>query len=342
MGFKGLKNLIKQDVAMDLGTANTLIYLQGEGIVFNEPTVIAFENSKNSIQIGQRAKEYLGRTPAGIKVVRPMKDGVIEDFDAVSIFIETVLARARERKGILSPRLVICVPSQITQVEKRAVIEAARQAGGKKIYLVEETMAAAVGAGLAVTDKRPSMVVDIGGGTTECAVISNLAYDHCESIRVAGDEMDDAIANWLKKEMGIIIGPSSAERLKWEIGSATGLVGGREHSAVVAGKDSVTGAPVRETVSSLELVKSLTEPIKAIGMLVTGVFGILGPEMQATIQEDGVTLTGGGSLLNGMTSFLEKETGLRHRLSEDPLTTVVRGAGKTIENFGMFERIFVG
>ncbi len=342
MGFKGLRNLIKQDIAMDLGTANTLIYLQGEGIVLNEPTVIAFEDSKNSIQVGQRAKEYLGRTPAGIRVVRPMKDGVIEDFDAVSTFIKTILARARERKGILSPILVICVPSQITQVEKRAVIEAARQAGGKRIYLVEETMAAAVGAGLAVMDKRPSMVVDIGGGTTECAVISNMAYDHCESIRVAGDEMDDAIANWLKKQMGIIVGPSSAERLKWEIGSATGLANGRELSAIIAGKDAVTGAPVRVTISSVELARSLTEPIKAIGILVTEVFNALGPEIQAAIQEDGVTLTGGGSLLNGMAEFLEEETGLRYTLSEDPLTTVVRGAGKTIEDFGKFEPIFIG
>ena len=336
-----LKNIIKQDLAMDLGTANTLIYIQREGVVLNEPTVIVRSDEGDVIEVGLAAKRYIGRTPQGMKAVRPMKDGVIEDYFAVSQLIKVFLNRAQDRRGILSPKVVICVPSDITQLEKRTVFEAARDAGARKIYLLEETMAAAIGAGLPVQEEKPHMVLDIGGGTTEAAVIARWAYLHCETIRVAGDEMDDAIIRWLSKRHGIDIGITTAETIKWEIGSAWDDNKLPDPEYKVAGKDIIRRVPVTAMITARELMPALEEPLHAIAKMVEDMLLVLSPDTRAAIETNGVTLTGGGALLKGMTQFLSSTTGLSYHLTDDPLTNVVLGAGRTIEAFKEYQKVFI-
>jgi rod shape-determining protein MreB len=339
--FKSLRGLIKQDLAMDLGTANTLIYVQRGGVVLNEPTVIACSSDGFVIEVGLAAKKYLGRTPEGITAVRPMKDGIIEDFDAVSQLIKVFLNRAQERKGIFSPRVVVCVPSNITQVEKRAVLEAAQDAGVKKIFLLEETMAAAIGAGLSVHGEEPQMVVDIGGGTTEVAVIAKWSYSHCETLRVAGDEFDEAIVRWLTKERGLVVGLTTAETIKWEIGSVWNDENRLDLEYKVGGKHFLRGVPVTAVITSRELMPALEKPLYAISKMVEDVLDVLSPDTRASIEANGITLTGGGALLRGIIQFLSLRTGLTFHLTSDPLTTVVQGAGRTIEAFKNYERVFI-
>jgi len=341
MALKYLKNMIKQDLAMDLGTANTLIYVQREGVVLNEPTVIACSGDGLVIEVGLAAKRYLGRTPKGITAVRPMKDGIIEDFDAISQLIRVFLGRAQERKGIFSPRVVVCVPSNITQVEKRAVLEAAQEAGAKKIFLLEETMAAAIGAGLPVYGEQPQMIMDIGGGTTEVAVIANGSYLHCETLRVAGDEFDEAIGRWLTEERGLVVGPTTAETIKWEIGSVWDDKNGLDPEYNVSGKHFLQGIPVTAVITSRELMPAMEKPLHAISKMVEDVFDVMSPDIRASIKANGITLTGGGALLRGIIQFLGSRTGLMFNLASDPLTTVVKGAGRTIENFKDYEKVFI-
>jgi rod shape-determining protein MreB len=341
VALEHFKNMIKQDLAMDLGTANTLIYIQREGVVLNEPTVIAFSGDGRVIEVGLAAKKYLGRTPKGITAVRPMKDGIIEDFDAISQLIEVFLNRAQERKGIFSPRIVICVPSNITQVEKRAVLEAAQEAGAKKIFLLEETMAAAIGAGLSVHGEEPQMVMDIGGGTTEVAVIAKWSYLHCETLRVAGDEFDEAIVRWLTGERGLVVGLTTAETIKWEIGSVWDDESGLDPEYNVGGKHILQGIPVTALITSRELMPALEKPLYAISKMVEDVLDVLSPGTRALIEANGITLTGGGALLRGIIQFLSLRTGLTFNLTSDPLTTVVKGAGRTIEAFKDYEKVFI-
>ncbi len=342
MAVSKLKKFIKQDLAMDLGTANTLIYLQGEGVVLNEPTVIALDQDDRVLQVGGPAKTYLGRTPHGLKALRPLKDGVIEDFKAASLLIQAFISKAKERKGILSPRVAICVPSNITQVEKRAVYEAARTAGAKKIYLLEETMAAAIGAGLPIHDDRPKMVLDIGGGTTEIAVISKAAYMVSEAIRVSGDEMDQAVTRWFLQNLGQQIGPNTAEKVKWKIGAVLPKPEYQDLSMEVYGKDLPAGGmPKGHKINAHDLCPAFEEPVRAIVDLVDHTLKGLSHEVLLAIKEDGITVTGGASLLRALPEFLHQHTGVEFHLTEDPLTTVVKGAGKTIEEFKKYRDVFL-
>ena len=326
---------------MDLGTANTLIYRENEGIVLNEPTVIAYSDDARVIDVGMGAKEYLGRTPQGIRALRPMKHGIIEDFDAVSQLIRIFLDRAQEQKRIFSPKIVICIPSNITQVEKRAVLEAARNAGAKKIFLLEETMAAAIGVGLPIQGKEPQMVLDIGGGTSEVAVIAEWAYLYCETLRVAGDEIDEVIVHWLAKNRGLEIGLTTAERVKWEIGSVWSDENGPDLECTVAGKDFLRGMPVTLVLTSRELRPALKGPLDAISKMIEDMLDALPPDIRAPIKAKGITVTGGGALIRGITQILASKTGISFHLAVDPLTTIVQGAGRTIESFKEYRKVFI-
>jgi len=326
-------------MAMDLGTANTLVYLEGAGIVLNEPTMIALSEEGRVLAVGSAAKSYWGRTPQGIRALRPMKDGVIEDFHAVSRLIKVFLQSAMEIKGGLSPRIVVCVPSDMTQVEKKTVLEASACSGTKKIYLLEETLAAAIGTGISVGSGDPGMVVDVGGGTTEVAVISNWAFDHCESIRVAGDEMDEAIVKWVLKQKGLRIGSGTAESIKWKIGCASPAEAASLECSI-SGKDTISGLPRTVTIKAAELVPAFLGPLEAIVSVIESVLMALTPETRHIVEQDLVAVVGGGALLRGFLSFLHDRTGLNYMLDSDPMTTVVRGAGQAIENFRQFRKVF--
>lgn len=341
MALARLKRFIRQDVALDLGTANTLIFLHSEGIVLNKPTVVAINSEGGVLSFGEEAKEYLGKNPPGIRVIRPLKNGVIDDFDAVGLFLRTVVEAARRRRPLFSSRIVMCIPSQLTQVEKRALLEAARDAGFKKIFLLEEVMAAAIGAGLDVSADQPVMVVDIGGGTTEVAVISEMAYLFCQSRRIAGDEMDKAIVRFMLEEHGLQIGPLTAERVKWEIGSAITSDKIIQSSMEVAGRDVRKQCPTSVIVSGLELQKALSRTVEHMTGSVQDCISALPLELRQEIKKRGILLTGGGSLLRGLPSLLSKRTEIRISRSFSPLTTVVEGAGRTLEDFEFYSPVFV-
>ncbi len=326
---------------MDLGTANTLIYLQDEGIVLNEPTVIALNQYGSILKVGADAKAYLGKTPEGLRAVRPLKDGVIEDFEAASLLIQSFLSMAKERRGILSPRVVICVPSNITQVEKRSVMEAARAARVRKIYLLEEVMAAAIGAGLPIYENRPMMIVDIGGGTTEVAVISRGAYICAEAIRVAGDEMDEAIRRWFVSCRSMDLGINTAERVKWTVGAAMEDSSWQDLEMDVYGKDIRSGIPQSVTVTARDLIPAFSEPVQAIVDLISDTLNGLDPVVMKSIMSVGITLTGGGSQLRGLADLLGQAVGTSVHMAEEPLTSVVKGAGKTVQDFKKYKNVFI-
>jgi len=342
LAFGTLKRFIRQDVALDLGTANTLIFLQGEGIVLNRPTVIALDHQENVLSCGEEAKRFLGKNPPDIKVVRPLKNGVIEDFRAVGLFLGTVVEAARRIRPFFSSRIVMCIPSQLTQVEKRTLLEAARGAGFKKIFLLEEVMAAAIGAGLDVSDSSPVMVVDIGGGTTEVAVISEMAYLFCRSRRVAGDEMDQAIVRYMMETYGLKIGFNTAEKVKWQIGSAEGTDDEDITAPMeIAGQDVRRQVPSRVEVSGAEIRKALSSTVDHIVSSVQDCILALDPEVRSTIEKRGILLTGGGSLLRNLATLLSKRTGITVNQPPSPLTTVVEGAGKTLSDFDYYGPAFV-
>jgi rod shape-determining protein MreB and related proteins len=336
----GLFSSFSTHFAMDLGTANTLIYMKGMGIVLDEPSVVAIErNTGKVITVGREAKEFIGKTPQQMAAIRPMKDGVIADFDVTKAMIKYFLTVVRENHRVSNPKMVVCVPSGITQVEKKAVLDACMQVGVQHIHLIEEPMAAAIGAGLPIEQPRANMVVDIGGGTTEVAIISLSANAYSESLRVAGDELDEAIVRYLQRKYQVAVGTNAAERIKMEIASAHESIdiGSRN----IVGKDLVNGIPKNLTVTSADLREAIEEPIAAIVDAVRRALEKLPPELVSDLQESGMILTGGGALLKGLDRRLSEKTSLKVKVTENPLTSVVMGSGMALEEMDRFRKVFI-
>ena len=320
--------LFSVDMGIDLGTCNTLVSVRGQGIVLNEPSVVAVRKGTNQVlkngeAVGWVAKEMLGKTPGSITAVRPLKDGVISDFEITEAMLSYFIRKVNGKSKIFGPRVVISVPSGITAVEKRAVFDSAERAGARRTYLIEEPIAAAIGAGLPFAEATASMIVDIGGGTTEVAIMSLADIATCESVRVAGDDMDEAIINHMKRTYNMMIGEQTAERIKIEIGSAHPVEA--ETTMDVRGRDMISGLPRKTTVTSEEIREALMEPVTAICEAVTRTLERAEPELAADLVDNGICMAGGGSLLRGLTNMVQKATGLETRLAEDPLTCVARG-----------------
>jgi len=334
MVFDALWGLFSTDVAIDLGTANTLVYVKGKGIVFSEPSVVAIQmdskGGKSVLAVGREAKEMLGRTPGNIFSIRPMRDGVIADFEITGEMLRYFIAKAHNRKTLLRPRVVISVPSGITPVEKRAVRESAQSAGAREIYLIEEPMAAAIGAGLPVTEASGNMVVDIGGGQTEVAVISLSGIVTSQSIRVAGDKMDEAILQYVKRKYNLLIGERTAELIKINIGSA--YPEENPQSIEVKGRDLVTGIPKSLEINSEEVREALDESINTIIDTVRITLEGTPPELASDIVDKGIVLVGGGALLKNLDLLLREVTSLPITIVDDPLSSVVLGAGMVLDN----------
>jgi len=335
----GLFSLFSADIAVDLGTANTLMYMVGKGIVLNEPSIVAFDKStKRIVAIGNEAREMIGRTHRDIKTIRPMKDGVIADFEIAEGMLRAFIKKVHSN-WLPSRRIIIGVPSGITEVEKRAVRDSAEHAGAKEVHLVTEPMAAAIGIGLDVNAPVGNMVIDIGGGTTEIAVIALSGIVNEESIRIAGDEMDNAIIQYFKKNYNILIGERTAEAIKCEVGSAMPL--DEEIIIQVKGRDLVAGIPKTSEVSSVEIREALSEPINAIIDAVKLSLERTPPELSADILDRGIMITGGGALLKGLDERLRLETSLPVHVAEDPLTAVVRGVGKVLEKMDELSQVLI-
>ena len=340
MWFHNLMGFLSTDVAIDLGTANTLVYVKGRGIILNEPSVVAVDKSTDRVlAVGTEAKMMLGRTPEEIVAIRPLKDGVIADFEITEDLLREFIQKAQKRKFLVRPQIIISVPSGITEVERRAVIDSAERAGGRKVDLVYEPIAAAVGVQLPVASPTGNMVVDIGGGTTEIAVIALNGIVNKTSIRVAGDEMDEAIANYAKKAYNMLIGEQTAERIKIEIGSAFPLP--EELDMEVKGRDLVRGIPRTLRISSVEVREALQEPVGNIVNALRESLEMTPPELAADIVDRGIFLTGGGALLRGLDLLLREVTNLNIRVADDPLTCVVRGAGTILENPSIYEKVII-
>lgn len=336
----GFFDLISNDIGIDLGTANTLVFVRGQGIVLDEPSVVAIERvSGKVVAIGSAAKEMLGRTPGEINAIRPLRDGVIADFEITEKMLGDFIRRVVRHKYLMKPRIVISVPSGITEVEKRAVRDSAENAGAREVYLLQEPMAAAIGVGLPVDQPSGTMVIDIGGGTTEIAVIALNGIVSDTSIRVAGDEMNEAIIMYLRKNYNLLIGELTAEEIKIDIGSAFPLE--RELSREVRGRDLVAGVPKSIKLSSVQLREALTEPIEAIVEAVRQSLEQTPPELASDILERGIVLTGGGALLRGLDKRLREETNLPVYVAEDPLTCVVRGTGKVLEDMNLHGKVLI-
>lgn len=335
MGFFGL---LSNDIGIDLGTANTLVYVRNQGIVLNEPSVVAIEKSTGKVlAIGSAAKEMTGRTPGTIAAIRPLKDGVIADFAIAEKLIADFIRRVVKTKFLMKPRVVISVPSGITEVEKRAVRDSAENAGAREVYLLQEPMAAAIGVGLPVEQPSGCMIIDIGGGTSEIAVIALNGIVNDTSIRIAGDELSEAIITYLKKNYNLLIGELSAEEIKINIGSAFAL--DKELSMDVRGRDLVAGVPKTLKLSSVQVREALSETIDIIVEAVRQALERTPPELASDILERGIILTGGGALLRGLDKRLRQETNLPVNVAEDPLTCVARGTGKVLENFSEFVQV---
>ncbi|MFZ9283748.1 MAG: rod shape-determining protein [Candidatus Nanopelagicales bacterium] len=333
-------NFIGRDMAVDLGTANTLVYVRGAGIVLNEPSVVAINSDNgNILAVGAEAKRMIGRTPGNIIAVRPLKDGVIADFDTTERMLRYFIQKVHKRRFLAKPRLVICVPSGITGVERRAVEEAGYKAGARKVYIIEEPMAAAIGAGMPIHEPTGNMVVDIGGGTTEIAVISLGGIVVAVSIRVGGDELDEAIIAYVKREYSLLLGERTAEEIKMKVGSAFPLP--NEPEAELRGRDLVTGLPRTIILPAEEIRKALEEPIQAIVDAVKSTLDRTPPELSGDIMDRGVMLTGGGALLRGLDERLRHETGMPVVIAENPLNCVVLGSGRTVEEFEALSRVLV-
>ncbi len=332
-------SMFSKDLAMDLGTANTLIYVKTEGVVLNEPSVVVLDKrTEKPIAVGREAKRMYGKTPDNIIAVRPMKDGVIADFEVTRKMITYFLNKVSRHRRLIHPRIIVCIPSGITPVEKKAVIDSARQSGARKVILIEEPMAAAVGAGLLV-EKSANMVVDIGGGTTEAAVISLSSTVYQESLRIAGDEMDEAVMDFIKREHKLVIGPYEAENIKIKIGSAAPLK--EEMTFTARGKDLVTGVPKAVVVTDDEIREALKEPVKAVVDVVHRALSRTSSELAADIYESGVMITGGGSLLRGLDRRIAEETGLKVQRAKNPLESVVLGSGKVLEQFKLLKEVCI-
>ena len=339
MFLDNLMGFFSTDVAMDLGTANTLVFVKGRGIVLNEPSVVAVDKAGNVLAVGSEAKLMLGRTPDEISAVRPLKDGVIADFELTEDLLRKFIERVQKNKFLVRPRIIICVPSGITEVEKRAVVDSAVRAGAREVKLVPEPIAAAIGVGLPVDTPTGNMVVDIGGGTTEIAVIALNGIVTKTSIRVGGDEMDEAIMNYAKKAYNMLIGEQTAERIKIEIGSAFPLP--EEMDMEIKGRDLVRGIPRTLRVSSVEIREALQEPVGSIVNALRESLERTPPELAADIVDRGIYMTGGGSLLRGLDLLLREVTNLNIRIAQDPLTCVVLGAGKILEQIEDYEKVIL-
>ncbi|MFN8391646.1 MAG: rod shape-determining protein [Bdellovibrionota bacterium] len=343
MMFDALLGFFSNDLAIDLGTANTLIYVKGKGIVSNEPSVVAVQangrDNRKIVAIGTEAKQMCGRTPVGITAVRPMKDGVIADFEITEEMLRYFIQKAHNRRALVRPRVIVCVPFGITEVEKRAVRESTESAGAREVYLVEEPMAAAIGAGLPITEATGSMIVDIGGGTTEVAVISLKGIVYSESIRVGGDKMDEAIMNYIRRSYNLAIGDRTAEQIKIALGTA--LPTGEDRRVEITGRDLVGGLPKTIEVSEAEVREALNEPLKQIIEVVRLVLERTPAELASDIVDRGITLAGGGALLRNLDVLLRQTTGLPVVLAEDPLTAVVVGSGKILDRLDLFKDVTI-
>lgn len=327
-----------RDIGIDLGTATTLVYVQGKGIVLREPSVVAMRtDTKTILAVGEEAKRMVGRTPGNIIAIRPMRDGVIADFDITKAMLDHFISRVNPRKGLFRPRVIIGIPSGVTEVEKRAVIEAALQAGAKEAHTVEEPMAAAIGAGLPVEEPTGSMVVDIGGGTTDVAVISLGGIVTNKSLRVGGDEMDEAIINYIKREYNLMIGERTAEEIKIQIGSA--FPKEKEESMDIRGRDLVSGLPKTLRITSTEILEALKEPLSSIVEAIKMTLEKTPPELAADIMDRGIMLTGGGALLSGIDKLIRQETGMPVQIADNPTDCVALGAGKILEESSLFRRV---
>jgi rod shape-determining protein MreB len=332
--------MFSNDLAIDLGTANTLVYVRGKGIVVNEPSVVAIEKRTGQLlAVGMDAKKMLGRTPGNIVAIRPMKDGVIADFEMAEKMLRHFITRAHNRNTFVRPRIIICVPSKITQVEQRAVRDSAELAGAREVYLIEEPIAAAIGAGLPIAEPSGNMVVDIGGGTTDVAVISLAGIVYSESVKVAGDKMDDAIANYVKRKYNLLIGEHMAELIKYEIGSAYPLE--ERRTFMIKGRDLISGIPRTLVIEDSEIREALAEPISTIVNAIKVALENTPPELAGDIIDRGIVLTGGGSLLRGMDIRLREETNLPIITVEDPLTTVVVGTGKALDQIDLLKKVSI-
>jgi len=328
------------DLAIDLGTANTLVYLKGKGIVINEPSVVAIEKKSNKVlAVGAEAKRMLGRTPGNIVATRPMKDGVIADFEIAEKMLKHFITKAHNRSTFVRPRIVISVPSRITQVEQRAVRDSAELAGAREVYLIEQPIAAAIGAGLPIAEPAGNMVVDIGGGTTDVAVISLAGIVYSQSVKVAGDKMDEAILSYIKRKYNLYIGELVSEQIKFEIGSAYPLE--ERKTFVIKGRDLITGLPKTLVMDDNEVREALAEPISAIVNAIKVTLENTPPELAGDIIDRGIVLTGGGSLLRGMDIRLREETNLPIILVENPLTTVVLGTGKVLDELDLLSKVTI-
>jgi rod shape-determining protein MreB and related proteins len=340
--FDSLLGMFSIDMGIDLGTCNTLVCVKGEGIVLNEPSVVAVKKGTNRVlqngnAVGLVAKEMLGKTPGSIQAIRPLKDGVISDFEITEAMLSYFIRRVHGRKHFIGPRVVIAIPSGITAVEKRAVLDSAERAGARRVFLVEEPMAAAIGAGLPVTEPTASMIVDIGGGTTEVAIISLADISVCESVRVAGDDFDEAIVNHMKKTYNMMIGEQMAERIKIEIGSAASFSDNGEPVMDVRGRDMISGLPRKTQITTEEIREALQEPVTQIIEAVTRTLELAEPELAADLVDNGITMAGGSSLLRGLTTVISNATGLDVKLAEDPLTCVARGTSVYLENLELWK-----
>jgi rod shape-determining protein MreB len=342
--FQGLLGMLSADMAIDLGTANTLVYVKGRGIVLNEPSVVAIierGGKKQVCAVGEEAKMMLGRTPGNIQAIRPMRDGVIADFEVAEEMIKHFIRKVHNRRSFANPMIVVCVPSGSTAVERKAIQESALSAGARRVHLIDEPMAAAIGAGLPVTEPTGSMVVDIGGGTTEVAVLSLSGIVYARSVRVGGDKMDEAIIGYIRRHHNLLVGESSAERIKKEVGSAAVPPDGSDGLTIeIKGRDLMNGVPKEIKISQKQIAESLAEPVGAIVEAVKVALEATPPELAADIVDKGIVLTGGGGLLANLDQVLRDETGLPISIADDALSCVALGTGKSLEHMKTMRHVF--
>jgi rod shape-determining protein MreB len=342
--FSRILGMLSADMAIDLGTANTLVYVKGRGIVLNEPSVVAIVDTKGKKQVlavGDEAKMMLGRTPGNIQAIRPLRDGVIADFEVAEEMIKHFIHKVHNRRRFASPQVIVCVPSGSTAVERRAIQESAESAGARRVFLIEEPMAAAIGAGLPVTEPTGSMVVDVGGGTTEVAVLSLGGIVYSRSVRVGGDKMDEAIIAYIRRNHNLLVGESSAERIKKEIGSACQPEDGEGATMEIKGRDLMNGVPKELLISERQIAESLAEPVGAIVEAVKVALEHTAPELAADIVDKGIVLTGGGALLGNLDFVLRASTGLPVSIGDDPLSCVALGTGRCLEEMNTLKSVLV-